>query len=491
MIWLVLRVIGFVIAVALVAGVAAWLVDRDGRLTFTWDGVEYPPLNHVEAIIALALLVIGLFLLWKVVQFLIALIRFLLGDETALTRLWARSRERRGVEAVSRGQIALAEGDLKAADASARRATRLLGRRPLTLLLEAQVAEAQGDLARAKRNYRALAKEPPTAIVGVKGLLSQAVKRGEGERAMKLAEHAFAIRPRDPAIQQTLFDLQVRARNWLGAHGTVSAMLKSRALPRDVAARRQGILDLEIARDAHGKGEADRAMQAADAAVRAAPRFGPAAAFAARMHLERGSRSKGQRLLREAWKAEPQPELAQVFAEMAPDETPAERRRRFQELIKANPGHPESRLLAAELALADNDPVGARKALGDLAETRPTHRALATMAAIEKAEGSDETVVRGYLARAVTAPRGLHWVCDRCAASPGKWSAVCPSCGGFDTLAWREQAETPEDVQAAMLPLMVEEEPKRSSSRRERDREDRLDEEAAEEAVREAEEARS
>ena len=52
--------------------------------------------------------------------------------------------------------------------------------------------------------------------------------------------------------------------------------------------------------------------------------------------------------------------------------------------------------------------------MGDLAETHPTARTLAIMAAIERGQGADDAVVKGWLARALTAPRGPQWVCDNC-----------------------------------------------------------------------------
>jgi len=47
-------------------------------------------------------------------------------------------------------------------------------------------------------------------------------------------------------------------------------------------------------------------------------------------------------------------------------------------------------MLQAELMIAAEDFPAARKAIGDLAETDPTARALTIMAAIERGEGSDD-----------------------------------------------------------------------------------------------------
>ena len=79
------------------------------------------------------------------------------------------------------------------------------------------------------------------------------------------------------------------------------------------------------------------------------------------------------------------------------------------------------------------------------------------MAAIERGAGADDAVVKGWLARALTAPRGPKWVCDNCQKSHGDWTPVCDSCGGFDTLSWRRADENVSDLPAGteMLPLIV------------------------------------
>jgi HemY protein len=489
MVFLALRVILLALAVVMVGAIVGLLVDSDGQVTLRVMGREYPPLSLFEAVFALGVFAVLVYLAYKLVRLGIATLRFLLGDETALTRFWARSKERRGLDALSKGMVAMAEGDAKTADAHARRATRLLGKRALTQLLNAQVADALGETSRARAHYRALAKEPETGLIGVKGLLDQAVKAGETDRAMKFAAHAFAMSPRDPAIQSTLFELQTRGGAWAEAKTTLSAMRKSKTIPADVAARRLAVLELECARAAHAEGDRPLAIKHADAAIKGAVDLAPAAAYAAKLHIEAGDPRRASRLLKEAWAANPNPALAEAYAAVAPDESTSERRARFSELFARNRDDVESRLSAAELAIADHDWHGARRALGDLAETEPTHRSLSIMAAIEKGEGAPESVVRGYLARAVAAPRGGHWVCDRCAAAPGRWSAVCPSCGGFDSLAWRSGLDAaPEAMHDAMLPLIVDDEPGASEADSE---EDRLDAEAAAEAEREAEPARS
>jgi HemY protein len=162
-------------------------------------------------------------------------------------------------------------------------------------------------------------------------------------------------------------------------------------------------------------------------------------------------------VLKKAWAAQPHPDLAAAFAEIEPSETPQARVKRFRTLTDANPDHDETRMLLAELHLAAEDFPAARRALGDLVTRHPTRRSLAIMAAIERGEGADEAVVRGWLARTLTAPRGPQWCCDKCQSVHSAWAPICSNCGGFDTLSWREPVEGdgPSATQTELLPLLV------------------------------------
>ncbi len=326
----------------------------------------------------------------------------------------------------------------------------------------AQAAEASGDASLARTYYKQLASEPDTAFVGTKGLLSEALRKGETDRALKLATHAFALKPKDGVVLTTLFGLQSETENWAGARETLSASVAAKTLPKDVAARREAVLLLAEARDSNDKGEV---LSLTFAANKKSPGLVPAAADASALHVEHASERRARRTLKDAWRLNPHPDLAAAFAKLVPDEDPSVRRKRFRELTDVQPAHPEARLLTAELALADNDYDGAKIALGDLAEVNPTARTLSIMAAIEKGRGSDEAVVRGWLAKAIAAPRGPQWVCNSCGSVHADWSPTCANCDAFDTLDWtdRKEPEDPIAETAAMAPLIVGLEPEAKS----------------------------
>lgn len=446
------------VAIIAVALAFVWLKDVGGGVTMTLGDRAYGPFRPIEFV---GLVVVVILLVWlavKLFSLLVALARFFAGDETALSRFWSRSRERRGFDALASGLNLLAEGDGRAALGKARKAERLLDRPGLTRLLIARSAEVSGETALAKDYYKRLASEPGTAFVGVKGLLDQAQRQGDHARARKLAEHAVELKPRDPEILSTLFDLQCQAEDWAGARRTLAAQVRVKALTRDIGDRREAVLLVADARAAGHRAEVDDARDLAARAHRRAPGLIPATITAAQHQNADGGRRRAAKTLREAWRAEPHPDLAAAFAALQPDETPEARRKRFGDLTKIKSEHPETRMLAAELALADKDWPAARKALADLAVKHPSARALALMAAVEKGDGADEATVRAWLSRAVAAPAAPQWTCGNCGARHGEWAPVCRRCEAFDTLSWRE-GETDEasaDSAAAMLPVLTD-----------------------------------
>ena len=457
MLWSLLKILIFVALIGLLTFGATFLTETGGNIrieAFNREFLLTPLAAVVLSLVLLVLVWIGL----KVAGFLVAVLRFINGDETAISRYFDRNRERKGYQALADGMMALASGEGRTAMNKAARAERYLHKPELTNLLTAQAAEMAGDRRRATEVYKKLVTDDRTRFVGVRGLMKQKLAEGDTATALKLAEKAFALKPRHAETQDTLLRLQAGDHDWEGARRTLAQKLKSRELPRDVHTRRDAVLALAEAQANLAAGETAKATDAILQANRKSPQLVPAAVLAARAKAEQGGKRAATKIIRKAWDAEPHPELAAAFAAIEPEETPEARIKRFQVLLKARPDHPETRMLGAELAIAAEDFPSARRALGDLPETHPSQRALTIMAAIERGEGADDTLVRAWLARALSAPRGPQWICSNCNHIHAAWVPVCENCASVDTLEWKEPPEVADATvtnTAQMLPLIV------------------------------------
>ncbi|MDA9053292.1 heme biosynthesis protein HemY [Planktomarina temperata] len=453
MLWSLIKILSFVAIVMLISFGAGRLMEAQGGVMIQYAGLELSFGALQAALLVLGLLV-SFWLVLKLLGLVVALLRFINGDETALSRYFDRNRERRGFEALSDGLMALASGDGRDAMAKARKADRLLNRPDLTNLIMAQAAVANGDRQTAKATYKKLLKDPKTRFVGTYGLLQQHLQDGDTEVALKLAEHAFALKPRHGETQDVLLKLQAGQEDWRGVRTTLTAKLKHGTLPKDVHKRRDAVFALSQSRDLRAEGKLEEAQIYAVEANRLAPGLVPAALLSAEGHREQKNVKQASRILCAAWQLAPHPDLAAGFAALAPDEASAARLKRFGQFTKGTESHPETKMLMAELYVAMADFDAARQALGDLAKTDPTMRALTILAAIERGDGADDQSVRRLLTQAISAQRDPQWICDNCGHVHHDWEPVCLNCEAIDSIAWKRPPMS-EAVSPDMLPLIV------------------------------------
>ncbi|SFJ26654.1 heme biosynthesis protein HemY [Jannaschia pohangensis] len=457
MLWSLFKILLFVVIVGALAFGVQTLLALSGQVTVEFNGGEFV-LEPLVVILSVLVLMLALWVVFKLAGFLVAVMRFINGDDTALGAYFDRNRERKGYQALSDSLIALASGESREAAAKAQKAEKYLQKPEITTLVVAQAAEAAGETDRAREAWKTLVTHERTRFVGVRGLMRQKLEAGDTATAMKLAEKAFALKPRHVETQDTLLRLQAKDENWDGARRVLTAKLKSGSLPKDVYKRREAVLSLADARDQLAKGNMDKARAEVFEANRLSPELVPAAVLAARLHAESGDERRAAKVLKAARAKTPHPDLAAAFADIAPGETPEQRIKRFQPFLKVNADAPETKMLEAELYLAAEDFPSARRVLGTLYESHPTTRSLTLMAAIERGEGASEAVVRGWLAKALGATRGPQWVCENCGTVHADWIPVCTSCEAFDSLSWTEpkgSAASAAALSSDMLPLLV------------------------------------
>lgn len=456
MLWSLIKFVLFIgIIVALTMG-AGYLMDTGGGVRVAIGTIEFN-LGPLQAAIAALVLIATIWIALKLASLGVAILRFLNGDETAISRWFNRNRERKGFEALADGLMALASGEGRTAMTKAAKAERYLRRPELTNLITAQAAEMAGDTRKAEDVYKTLLQDDRTRFVGVRGLMKQKLTEGDTETAMKLAEKAFALKPRHEETQDLLLRLQANKSDWTGARKTLGAKLKYGALPRAVYRRRDAVLALGEAHEIISEGKTIEAREAAIEANRLSPDLVPAAVMAAQTYIDEGKLRYATRVLKKTWAASPHPDIAAAFAKIEPDETPEARLKRFTALTGTHADNAETKMLLAELNISAKRYDAARAAMGDLAESDPTARSLTIMAAIERGEGAPDSVIKGYLARALSASRGPQWVCDNCQNIPGAWVPVCPNCAAFDTLSWRvpTTGDSGHGQGTEMLPLIV------------------------------------
>jgi HemY protein len=417
-----IRVILFLVSVAIIAAGFVWVADRPGDVAVTWMGYRIETSLMMAALAVAALIVIAI-LLWSVV-------RGILRSPEQVSLFFRHRRAMKGYLAISRGLIAVGAGDLRLARKAADEAARLSAGDPLTLLLSAQSAQMAGDRGAAERAFRAMAERDDTKLLGLRGLYIEAQRRDDAQAARQVAEQAAEAAPALAWAGQAVLDDRCAAADWAGALAALDHM-KGALAKTDYRRKRAVLLTAralaldDIARDA--------ARALVLEAVKLAPDLVPAAALAGRRLAESGEHRKARKILEAAWTINPHPDIADAYASLRFGDSARERLARMQKLAAKVPGQLEGALAVARAALDAREFKTARAALAPYLSA-PTRRVATVMAEIEETEHGDEGRVREWMGRAMRGSGDPVWTADGVVSD--RWMPVSPN-GRLDGFTWK------------------------------------------------------
>jgi len=441
-----LRLIAFIVAIALIAAGLAWLADRPGELIMEWQGYHIET-SVFRATVILAVFVAVAFTGWSIV-------RNIWYSPAAVGNVLSKRRQKMGLDALSSGMIALSAGDKTAATRAAIQARKSLPNEPLTHLLRAQAAQLTGDRTTARRIFEAMLASPDTEQLGLRGLFLEAQREHETEAARHFAERAIALNPKLAWAVDALFDLQCRDGDWEGALDTLAVARKNGHVERPLADRRRAVL-LTAQAQAAEEADPERAQNLAIEASGLAPDLVPAAAIAGRLLASRGNTPRAAKILQRTWSRAPHPDLATAYAYARIGDSPRDRLDRVRQLAALSPNSIEAPIAVANAAIEAHQFDEARAALEPLIPSRMTQRVATLMARIDGEQNADKGRVREWLARAVNAPRDPAWTADGFVAD--RWLPVSPVSGALDAFQWRVPVEQVEQNADAALASKLEE----------------------------------
>lgn len=438
-----LRILLWCVALAAAMLGAVWLANRPGAVVIEWHSWRIDTTVGILllAVVALVVVVSMLWLMW----------RWLIGAPAAFAESWGAGKRRRGYRALTQGMVAVAAGDPVEARRMARRAEDLLSQdaRPLTLLLTAQAAQVAGDREAARRSFEAMLDDDQTAFLGLRGLIVQSIRDGQGERALGYAERAFKLRPDTPWVTHSLFDMQAHAGRWREALETLQSGIKRRIVDAERGRALRALLLIERSRAAERAGNGDEATALAREAYSLAPeRIAVVLRYAERLLAANDSR-RAMRLLERSWSQAPHPDLATLYLAATAEKDAVKRVQALTRLVAGKPDDIESHIVLARENLEARLWGEARRHLQAAAGASPTNRICRLMADLEEQEFGDGAKVRQWLARAADAPADRAWRCSSCGAIHERWRSICDSCGAFGTLHWRMPAATAQTLPPA------------------------------------------
>lgn len=424
-----LRIVLFLVLIALAAAGAAWVADQPGEVVMTWGGWRASPTIPVFVLL-LGLFAVAIVLLWSAL--------------TATWRLPGRMRRRRhekrharGRHAITHGLLAIGHGDTALARRHAEAARRHAPNDPLALLLHAQSAQLEGNRDEARRVFRVMAEREDTRLLGLRGLFIEAQRADDAVGAVMIAEEAIKLSPSSTWASHAVLGFRCARGDWSGALAILDSNLSAGLINKAAYRRQRGVLLTARALELETM-DRDVARESVMEAIKLAPTLVPAAVLAAKFESEAHQVRRAMKMVEAAWLANPHPDLADAYAHVKLGDSARQRLQRVETLAAKTaadkPGHVEGQLAIARAAVDAAEFARARAVLAPYIND-PTQRVALLMAELERTEHGDGGRARAWTLRAVRARHDPAWTADGYVSD--RWRPVSPVTGRLDAFQWQ------------------------------------------------------
>ncbi|WP_454641877.1 heme biosynthesis HemY N-terminal domain-containing protein [Bradyrhizobium liaoningense] len=424
-----LRIVLFLVLIALAAAGAAWVADQPGDLVLTAAGFRIST-TLPRFVLLLGLFAVAVVLVWSILT-------TIWRTPGRLRRRRHEKRQARGRHAITHGLLAIGHGDSALARRHADAARRHAPNDPLALLLHAQSAQLEGNRDEAQRVFRVMAEREDTRLLGLRGLFIEAQRADDAVGAVMIAEEAIKLSPSSTWASHAVLGFRCARGDWSGALATLDSNLRAGQIDRQTYRRQRGVLLTARALELQTM-DRDVARESAMEAVKLAPTLVPAAVLAAKFESEAHQVRRAMKLVEAAWLANPHPDLADAYAHVKLGDTAWHRLQRVETLAAKTPadkpGHVEGQLAIARAAIDASEFARAREVLAPYLKD-PTQRVALLMAELERTEHGDGGRARAWTLRAVRARLDPAWTADGYVSD--RWRPVSPVTGRLDAFQWQ------------------------------------------------------
>ena len=420
-----IRIILFLLLIALGAAGAAWVAEQTGDVMLSWGGWRVQTTLPVF-VLALGITVVAAMMLW-------AILRGLWRTPERLRRSRRERRHARGRHAITQGLLAIGHGDSTAARMHAEAARKHAAHDPLALLLHAQSAQLDGDREGAQRAFRAMAEREDTRLLGLRGLFIEAQRADDPVAAVMVAEEALKLSPSSSWASHAVLGFCCAKGDWAGALKILDNNQSAGLIDKATYRRQRGVLLTARALEFE-KVDRDLSRDKRDGSDQAGADAGAGRGAREQIESEAHQVRRSMRIVETAWLAQPHPDLADAYAHVKLGDSARQRLVRVQTLAAKAPGHIEGALAIARAAIDASEFAMAREALAPFI-AQPTQRVAMLMAEIERTEHGDSGRARAWTLRAVRALHDPAWTADGYVSD--RWRPVSPVSGRLDAFQWQ------------------------------------------------------
>lgn len=395
----------FIVVLALGLGVDA-LSQNPGVLELQWYGWK---VQTTAAFAVVAMAIVGL-----LVVMLTSIYIWLIQAPKRLHKHLGLKRQEKGLLAFNDALQALAIGDDAAALKAAKEAHKLLPKLPLADTLMAEVTARQHTNAKpieVRKQYQKLLAKPHTKVIGLRGLLNQALENGESKQALTYALDFYREKPKNPYVLNILTHLYARQQQVAEAIFYAEKLVGM--TPKNSKEQDQAQFVLACLQRLHVQqlaltSQTEEALKTAERATKNHPTFMPLVLQLAHLYDQQGHQTKAIKLLAKAYKHVPSLRVGRTWLGLHKNTKDTVLLKKLEKFTAPWPEVLTSDLLKAEVLIKTRNYTEARSLLESLILKGDDKTLFQTLAELELAQQPNSPQAAKWLQKALTAPDRLQ-----------------------------------------------------------------------------------
>ena len=399
----------FIVKTSILISLFMWLATLGGHIAISFQSFELSASLGV-------FLVVSIIIIW-IISIVVRAIDVVLSAPQAIAAYNEKRAHVKGMQALAYGLSAVAAGDVKHAKYYTKRTSKYLKNDfGLSKLLGGLTAKLSGNELETKKSFEALLDHKETSFLGLKGLMQTALDKGDFRYARVLAKKAYDQNSKQAWIIKSLYDLEVKTRNFAAALPLLKKLEKTKAINKFEAQYDRATIYLTL-------GEIEKSYKVA-------PLFLPIGLAMLNEWSGNGKRRKSISLIKKLWLVHPHPKLVDFWIQHAPKKTNDNIFAMIawiEDLYQTHTGSAPASLYIGQSIVGLGQKDQAKRFIREAIKLKPTIRAYQLMNQID--------TTGQWMDNVAYAHQDESWVCAQTGKVYGEWVALTPD-HHFNSVRW-------------------------------------------------------
>lgn len=433
-----LAILWFIFLVVIITSGLVWFLDNNGSVIITWLGYQITTDVLTSTLLVCAFTILISFIAYIFTKILAikfpALLKLIFKKSYTKNLEKIIKRHNQSFEIMSQLMLALEVEDQDSANKLYKKFSSLLKNNSINNFLKAKLALDSNRLDESIKLFSKFPDNKHAKILILQSKFMIAKNSQDDLKAITYAKQIIDLKKDNFAIAKELLALYKKCGMWKDAKELINQYGKERFVEimqnRDLA-----VVSSALAVEALRQKKYFLAIKHAKIALKKENNFLPALEIILKSWIKMGVGFRAIWQIKSMWRETPHYILAQIYDLYYRKTSSKNRIKMMKKLASLNPDDALGKIAMAEVAYRVGNFVLAKEYAKNALDLEITHRAYIILANCEKKLGNDEEYKKN-IARAELLTKNSNYICNSCNYGFSKWSAVCNSCGTYDSLDW-------------------------------------------------------